>query len=65
VIFHDPAHRRTLRARLRGWHVPSRQVGRDTTALGVEHHERMVRALRAASREGRAANQRLGAGSDG
>lgn len=53
VIFHDPALHRTLRARLRGWHVPTRQAGRNTTTFGIEHHERMVRALRAASSNAR------------
>jgi hypothetical protein len=54
VIFHDPPHDRTLRALLRGWHVPTRHTHRNTTAGGVEHHDRMVRALRAASGEVRA-----------
>jgi len=53
VIFHDPAPGRTLRARLRGWRVPTRRARRDTTTFGVENHERMVRALRAASGEAR------------
>jgi hypothetical protein len=53
VIFHDPSSGRTLRARFRGWHVPTRPASRDATMVGVEHHERMVRALRAASGEGR------------
>ena len=37
MIFDDPAHSRTLRARLRGWHVPTRHAHRDTTTFGVEN----------------------------
>ena len=49
-----PSHGRTLRARLREWHVPTRHAGRNTTKSGVKNHERMIRALRAASGEARA-----------
>jgi hypothetical protein len=58
VIFYDPAHGWTLRARLRWRSVPTRHARRDGTTFGVESHERMVRALRAASGEGRARTTR-------
>lgn len=50
VIFDDPPHDRTFRALLLGWRVPTRHTHRNTTAVGVEQHEQMVRALRAAIR---------------
>jgi hypothetical protein len=36
-------------ARLRAWRGPARESDRDTTTRGIEHHQRMIRALRAAS----------------
>jgi hypothetical protein len=42
----------TARARVCGT-CRTQHLRRDTTMFGVEHHERMVRALRAASGEAR------------
>jgi hypothetical protein len=49
VIFPNSPQHRTLVARVREWHS-SRRAKRQSTTLGVEHHQRMVQALRTASR---------------
>jgi hypothetical protein len=50
MVFASVPHRRTLLVRVRAWRS-TRRSGRHAMTIGVEHHQRMVRALRAASTE--------------
>jgi hypothetical protein len=49
VIFPKSPQHRALVVRVREWRS-SRRAKRQSTTLGVEHHQRMVQALRTASR---------------
>jgi hypothetical protein len=51
VIFPNPTPGRSILARFRAWRTPTRESGPDATKRGIQHHERMIRALRAASNE--------------
>lgn len=48
MIFSDLPKRRTVSARVRAWRASSGRGDRDAMTRGIEHHERMVRALHAA-----------------
>jgi hypothetical protein len=49
MIFADLPQHRTLRQRARDRRESTRRAGRKTTKLGIEHHQRMVQALRNAA----------------
>ena len=49
MIFSKPRHGRSLQTRLRTRWESIRHSGQDSTSLDIERHQRVVRALRAAS----------------